>query len=85
LDTLVVDLVVRLARNNTRWGYVRIVGECRKLGVSATSVRTTVRRHHCGPAPRCGGPTWTQFLRSQAARTLADDFLTVDTTGLTRL
>jgi putative transposase len=87
LDPQVVDLVLRLARENPRWGYLRIVGECRKLGVrvSATSVRTILRRHRLGPAPRHGGPSWTQFLRSQAAGTLACDFLTVETIGLTRL
>jgi transposase InsO family protein len=87
LDPDVVDLVVRLARENPRWGYIRIVGECRKLGVrvSATSVRTILRRHRLGPAPRRGGPSWTQFLRAQAAGMLACDFLTVETVGLTRL
>jgi putative transposase len=87
LDPGVVDLVLRLARENPRWGYLRIVGECRKLGirVSATSVRTILRRHRLGPAPRRGGPSWTQFLRTQAAGTLACDFLTVETIGLTRL
>src|SRR5216110_2256177 len=38
-----------------------------------------------GAAARRGGPTWTQFLRSQAAGILACDFLTVETIGLTRL
>jgi transposase InsO family protein len=87
LDAEIVDLVLRLARENPRWGYLRIVGECRKLGVrvSATSVRTILRRHHLGPAPRRGGPTWTQFLPAQVAGTLACDFLTVETIGLTRL
>jgi hypothetical protein len=87
LDPEVVDLVLRLARENPRWGYMRIVGECRRLGVrvSATSVRTILRRHHLGPAPRRHGPSWTQFLRTQAAGTLACDFLTVETIGLTRL
>jgi putative transposase len=87
LDAEVVDLVVRLARENPRWGYLRIVGECRKLGVrlSATSVRTILRRHGLGPAPRRGGPSWTRFLRTQAAGRLACDFLTVETVGLTRL
>src|SRR4051812_40284371 len=87
LDPAVIDLVLRLARENPRWGCLRVVGECRKLGVrvSATSVQTILRRHHLGPAPRCNGPTWTQFLRAQAAGTLACDFLTVETIGLTRL
>ena len=35
LDREVVELVLRLARENVRWGYQRIVGECRKLGVTA--------------------------------------------------
>src|SRR4029453_19185863 len=48
----VVDLMVRMARENPRWGYVRIVGECRKLEVSlsATSVRRILRRHRLDPA-----------------------------------
>jgi hypothetical protein len=69
LDEQVVALVVRQARENPRWGYLRIVGECRNLGVrvSATSIRRILRRHRIGPAPRRGGPTWTQFLHTQPA------------------
>ena len=69
------------------WGYVRIVGECRKLGirVSATSVRRILRRHRLGPAPRRGGPSWTAFLRGRTAGMLAGDVLTVETVGLARL
>src|SRR5438046_3462698 len=87
LDDQIVALVVRLARENPRWGYLRIVGECRNLGVrvSATSVRRILRRRGLGPAPRRGGPTWTQFLRAQACGLLAMDFFTVETAGLTRL
>jgi putative transposase len=87
LDSEVVDLVVRMAGENPRWGYVRIVGECRKLGVrvSTTSVRRILRRHRLGPAPRRGGSTWTAFLRGQAGGILACDFVTVETVGLTRL
>jgi putative transposase len=87
LDPQVVDLVVRMARENPRWGYLRIVGECRKVGVrvSATSVRRILRRHRLGPAPRRRGPSWTAFLRAQAGGMLACDFFTVETVGLTRL
>src|SRR3954469_1335407 len=87
VDEEIVALVVRLARENPRWGYLRIVGECRNLGVrvSATSVRRILRRHSLGPAPRRGGPAWTQFLKAQATGLLATDFCTVETVGLTRL
>ena len=87
LPDTTVDLVDRLARENPRWGYVRIVGEARKLGiaVSATSVRAILRRHGLGPAPRRGGRSWVEFLRGQAVGTLATDFFTVETIMLTRL
>ena len=87
LDAEVVALVLRLARENPRWGYLRIVGELRKLGVilSATSVRNVLRRHRLKPAPRRSGPTWGEFLRAQAAGTLACDFFHVDTITLRRL
>jgi hypothetical protein len=63
LEDDVVALVLRLARENPRWGYLRIVGECRNLGVavSATSVRNVLRRHRIGLAPRRSGPSWSQF------------------------
>ena len=38
-----------------------------------------------GPAPSRSGPTWRQFLRTQAAGILAADFLHVDTVLLKRL
>jgi hypothetical protein len=43
LDPEVVDLVVRMARENPRWGYLRIVGECRKQ--CRISVRTAGASH----------------------------------------
>ena len=77
---------MRLGRENRGWGCVRIQGELRKLGirVSATSVRRVLRRAGLGPAPR-SGPTWAEFLRSQAHGILATDFFTVDTVGFTQL
>jgi hypothetical protein len=38
-----------------------------EIRVSATTVRTILLRHGLHPAPRRAGPTWTEFLRSQAA------------------
>lgn len=89
LPEATVGLVVRRSRENPRWGYLRIVGEARKLGVtvSATSIRTILRRHGLGPAPHRSrkGPSWVAFLRAQAAGTLACDLLTVETVTPTRL
>ncbi len=77
-----------MARENTSWGYVRIVGELRK---------TRHRRlRHAGtqhpesgrsvpPAPKRDQQDWRSFLRQHAATTLACDFLTVDTVLLRRL
>jgi len=87
VDADVRDLAVRLGRENPRWGYQRIRGELLKLGVriSATTVRTILLRAGLDPAPRRAGPTWTEFLRSQAAGILATDFFTVETVGLKTL
>ena len=87
LDDEVVALVLRLAQENPRWGYLRIVGECRKLGVAvpATSVRNVLRRHRLRPTPRTSGPSWSELLRAQAAGMLACDFFHVGTVTLHRL
>jgi len=84
VDPEVRDLILRLGRENPRWGYQRIRGELLKLGlrVSATTVRTILHRHGLDPAPRRAGPTWSEFLRSQAAGILACDFFTVETITL---
>jgi hypothetical protein len=76
LDDEVIALVPLLARENPRWGYLRIVGECAKLGVavSPTSVRNVLGREGLRPAARASGPSWSEFLRAQAAGTLACDF-----------
>ena len=81
-----VDLILRLARENPRWGYLRIAGELKKLGVTVSkgSVANVLRRHRLPPAPRRAGPTWAEFLRAQAKSIVATDFFTVDTVLLRR-
>ena len=87
LDQELQQLIVRLGGENPRWGYQRIKGELQRLGirVSATAIRTTLRRHGLDPAPRRASTTWRAFLRQQAAGIVACDFLTVDTVWLRRL
>src|SRR5437867_1478637 len=59
------DLVLRLARENPRWGYQRIVRELKGLGiaVSATTVRAWLRAASLGPAGKRREMTWREFVR----------------------
>jgi putative transposase len=70
-------VIVRLAKENPTWGYQRIKGELQRLGVhvSATAIRTTLRRHGLDPAPRRASGSWQVFLRQQAAGIVACDLL----------
>ena len=79
-------LVLRLARENPRWGHRRISGELAKLGfgVSPSTVRRLLARAGFGPAPRSSGPGWREFLRAQAASIVACDFFTVESVLLRR-
>jgi putative transposase len=87
IDPQTTELILRMARDNPRWGCVRICGELRKLSirVAATTIRTLLRRHRLGPAPRRTGPSWTQFLKAQAEGIVACDMFTVATIRLQTL
>ena len=80
------ELILRLARENPRWGYSRIHGELGKLGhaIGRSTVRDVLKRRHVPPAPgrRKKGSTWRSFLTHHGQQILACDFFTVETAFL---
>jgi putative transposase len=67
LERRVRALVLRLTRENPRWGYSRIAGELLKLGVgvSPSTVRRLLLAAGLTPAPRRAGPSWQEFPASK--------------------
>jgi putative transposase len=81
-------LIVRLARENSRWGYGKIEGELLKLGftVSVSTVGNVLNRHGLLPAPvRHGSIGWRHLMRHYRQQLLACDFFTVETIWLQTL
>ena len=81
------QFILRLARENPRWGYVRIRGELIKLGyvVSATSIRNLMQKRGVPTSPRRWRLSWHEFLRAQASAIVATDYFAVETWNLRRL
>jgi putative transposase len=80
-------LILQLASENPHWGYQRIAGELKRLGlaVSPTTVRKVLSFACVPPAPERARQSWRSFLRQQAASTLACDFFTIETLALQRI
>jgi putative transposase len=72
------ELVLRLAREND-WGYTRILGELKKLGVRKICRSTVVnilREAGLDPGPKRGEDTWDDFIKRHAATLWSCDFFT---------
>ncbi|MSQ62907.1 MAG: helix-turn-helix domain-containing protein, partial [Betaproteobacteria bacterium] len=77
----VETLIVRMARENSGWGYDRIAGALGNLGhsVSDQSIGNVLRRHDIPLAPeRKTKTTWAEFIRSHRSVLAATDFLSVE-------
>jgi putative transposase len=75
------ELVVKLARENG-WGYTRILGELKKLGIRTISRSTVVnilKEAGLDPGPKRGKGTWDQFVKRHAATLWAADCVSVRT------
>src|SRR5712692_10156036 len=87
LDPELQSLILEMAKDNSKWGCVRLRGELLKLGhvISATAIRKLLRRNRIGPPPLRSRLSWKTFLRAQASAIVLTDFLSVDTVLWKRL
>jgi len=81
---IIADLVVRMARENRRWGYTRIQGALQNVGhrVGRTTISNIFKEKGIDPAPERGKrTTWSQFLKAHWSVLAAADFFTVEVWG----
>src|SRR5579864_6739836 len=81
IDAKLEALIVRMGRENSGWGYDRIVGALANLGhaVSDQTVGNILRRYGIQPAPkRSQNTTWKDFIASHLAVLAGTDFFTVE-------
>ncbi|HPG70371.1 MAG TPA: integrase core domain-containing protein [Candidatus Hydrogenedentes bacterium] len=77
-----VNLVLRMAQENARWGYRRIVGEFKKLGIriSSSTVKKILKGSGVHPAPDKGfkkpAVPWTTFVHAHMDSMVGCDFFT---------
>jgi putative transposase len=77
----ITDLVLRMARENTSWGYDRIKGALTNIGyvVAPNTVKNILKRHGIEPAPKRKKRTsWATFLKSHWEVMAATYFFTVE-------
>jgi putative transposase len=86
IDPALRQLIIRLADENSNWGYRRIHGELLQLGhrLAASTVWKILKAAGIEPTRDRTGPTWSQFIRSQSKAIIATDFACVDTALLKR-
>jgi len=76
-DEEICEIIIRLAKENG-WGYTRILGELKKLGirrVSRSTVINVLKQHGLDPGPQRGEGSWDEFLKIHAKTLWACDFL----------
>ena len=77
----ITNLVLRMARKNTSWGYDRIQGALTNIGcvVAPNTVKNILKRHGIEPAPeRKKRTSWKRFLKAHWEVMAATDFFTIE-------
>ncbi len=78
---VIVDLILRFAKENPSWGFDRIQGALANVGyhISDTTVGNVLKQHGIEPAPdRKQQTTWSTFLKAHWDVLAATDFTTIE-------
>lgn len=78
---VIVDAILRIAKDNSSWGYRRIQGAVGNLGyqICESTVANVLKNHGIEPAPdRDTNGSWKTFLKSHWESLAAIDFTTVE-------
>uniref|UniRef100_Q028E4 Integrase, catalytic region n=1 Tax=Solibacter usitatus (strain Ellin6076) TaxID=234267 RepID=Q028E4_SOLUE len=81
VDPAVEALIIRIAQENSGWGYDRIAGALANLGHRASdqTIGNILKRHGIAPAPkRSQNTTWKDFISAHMAVLASTDVLTVE-------
>ena len=75
----IAALIVRMARDNSSWGYCRIQGELRAVGhrVAASTIAKVLKESGIRPAPERPS-SWRSFLRAHWGQIAGMDFFTTE-------
>ena len=75
----IAALIVRMARENSSWGYCRIQGELKDLGyrVAASTIGNVLKDNGMKPAPDRPS-SWRTFVRAHWGEMVGTDFFTTE-------
>jgi transposase len=81
----IAELVVKMAKENERWGYTRIMGALKNLGhkLGRNTIKRILRENGIDPAPIRGQKMpWAKFIKAHLGAIVGMDFLTVEVVTL---
>ena len=77
----IAALVVRMAKENERWGYTRIMGALKNLGheIGRNTIKRILLENGIDPAPERGWRmSWATFIKAHLGLLVGMDFFTVE-------
>lgn len=75
----IIDIIIRMAKENPLWGYGRIMGELKKLDIqrlSRNGIRAVLIKNGIDPCPKRKEDSWDSFIRRHFETFWACDFFT---------